>query len=163
VTVSDLMLGHYTTFEIRVLFDTFDVSAMLQPGTSNAIACTVANGWFGGADRMKMIPNAKEGNKGFIAMLNVKQTNGIRSRVGTNTANWTASLGPYDVAGVFEGVQYDAAKETTGWTLPNFAPTTPWQQATAFNDTWDSAKTILNPALVPPLRRTSFSLIPSIT
>lgn len=30
--VSDMMLGRYTTFEIRVLYDTVDVSMLLNPG-----------------------------------------------------------------------------------------------------------------------------------
>ena len=43
--VSDMMLGRYTTFEIRVNYDTLDVSSLLHPGQANTIACGVGNGW----------------------------------------------------------------------------------------------------------------------
>ena len=140
--VSDHELGHFTTFERRVLYDTWSVGHLLNlpvvagsktrggvptnnhndnnnnssgGAKNNALACSLASGFFGGYRTGR----AATGVKGLLAKLSVVYDDGTKVSdamvTSASSAEWSFALGPYTTAGVFESVEYDAALETVGY------------------------------------------------
>ena len=78
VLASDHAQGHATTFEVRTLYDTFDVLALLREG-SNGLGCSVARGWFGeGGGMGTMMNNTETRPKSLILKLSLRYKNGTR-------------------------------------------------------------------------------------
>ena len=145
--VSDLQLGHHTTSEARVLYDSFDVAALLVAG-DNAIGCQLAQGWYGAKQGA-----GHSGARAVRLLLSVAHPDGTRSLAGsTNASAWSRTASPYTTAGVFEGVAYDQRMAIEGWGLPGYAPAAPlWQPVPEFNA---SGLGPLSSALHPPIRKT---------
>ena len=82
--VSDLLLGHHTTSEARILYDSFDVAALLAPtggggrGDKNVIGCQLAAGWYGAKQG-----GGHTGARSIRLLLSVVHTDGTRSLGGT--------------------------------------------------------------------------------
>ena len=94
---SDHAQGHTTTFEVRTLYDTFDVLSLLREG-SNGLGCSVARGWFGeGGGMGTMMNNAETRPKSLILKLSLRYKNGTRVAVVSSAdGRWSATTsGPY--------------------------------------------------------------------
>lgn len=148
--VSDLQLGHHSTYEARVLYDSFDVAKLLGPASSNGhvIGCQLAAGWYGAAQGPR-----HTGTRGVRLLLSVSHEDGTRSLAGTtNATSWLRTAAPYTTAGIFEGIVYDQRMAIHGWNLPSYTPAAPlWQPVAEFNA---SSLGALTSALHPPIRKT---------
>eukprot|EP00937_MAST-01D_sp_MAST-1D-sp2_P002214 g2214.t1 len=164
--VSDHELGHFTTFEQRVLFDTYDVTDLLVPsGTSasaaevHAVGCALGSGWYGG----QKTGRPATGTKALLLRLGVTFENGtaaeaLVSGAGPASAAWSRADGPYEVAGMFEGIRYNATAETPGWTTAAYVEAehaaAGWTPATPLAGIALASVGIVRAARTPPVRRT---------
>jgi len=129
-----------------VLYDTYDVTSQLQPGT-NALALQLGNGWFNPylkwweSYRMQWF-----GSKRALLQLHIDYADGT-SDVIVSDDSWKTAPGPVLAACVFDGEFYDATKEMPGW------------DGTIFNDRgWRNANVVEPPGgvlvshIMPPIR-----------
>ena len=149
--VSDLQLGHHTTSEARVLYDSFDVTVLLVAGggnNNNAIGCQLAPGWYGASQGAQ-----RSGAKAIRLLLSIVHPDGTRSFAGsTNASAWSWTASPYTTAGIFEGIVYDQRMAIEGWRLPGYTPAAPlWQPVSEFDA---SGLGPLSSALHQPIRKT---------
>ena len=159
--VSDHELGHQTTYEKRVLYDVWGVGDLLLStggGNNNAVGCSLGTGFFAG---YYMGRNPPGGAKGLVLKLSVVYADGgkdgavLLSGAGSNvSAGWQRSDGPYTTAGMFEGVAYNASKETPGWTTAGYAGAG-WTAAQLLPAALLQTLGPLRPALIPAVRRTT--------
>ena len=148
--VSDVQLGHHTTYEARVLYDTFDVTALLGAGGRTfVLACELAAGWYG----ITAGPGHGAGVRGIRLLLSVEHPDGTRTLAGSTDAGvWRRTDSPYRTAGIFSGIMYDQRMAIQGWRLPGYRPTAPlWQDVAEFDAGHLGP---LTSALHPPIRTT---------
>ncbi|HUC82201.1 MAG TPA: family 78 glycoside hydrolase catalytic domain, partial [Flavisolibacter sp.] len=109
-----------TDYSKTVLYNTFDVTKHLRQG-KNAIATVLGNGRFF-AMRQNFKPQ-KWHTFGFPKMLlqlEIEYTDGTKQTVGTD-ATWKVTAdGPIRTNNEYDGEEYDATKELTGWNSAGF-------------------------------------------
>ena len=157
--VSDHEQGHATTFEARTLYDTFLVDPGLLQAGKNAVGCAVARGWYGEGGGMGTML-ISDYRRSLILKLSLHYRNGSRASVVSSAAadgpRWSTASGPYLDARIFSGVEYDASRETPGWTTASYS------EAASATVLWTKAEedpTVpptmeLRSAMTPFIRRT---------
>jgi len=155
-SVSDHEQGHTTTFEVRTLYDTFDVTDLIerQGAAANVLGCVISRGWYGEGGGMGTASD-KVYVKSLILKLSLHYQGGTRSTVVTAAdGSWSTATGPYLLARIFPGVVYDARRETPGWTSADFTPTSnvPWHPPV--EDTTVLPTMQLRSAMTPFIRHT---------
>ncbi len=113
----------WTPFGKRVLYDSFDVTKLLRPGT-NALTVTLGNGWFNPLPlRMWGRINPRKaltvGRPCLRAKLEITFGDGTKSTVASD-ASWKVAGGPLLRNSLYLGEVYDARKESAGWQQPDF-------------------------------------------
>jgi alpha-L-rhamnosidase len=109
----------WTVYDQRLRYQTFDVTAQLQPG-KNAFGAILGDGWFrgrigfGGGQR-----NSYGKSLALLAQLEVAYTDGSTERIVTDE-NWRTATGPILLSGIYDGETYDARLEKPGWSMPGF-------------------------------------------
>lgn len=116
----DRLAPGWTDYRKRVQYQTYDVTQWLTPG-ANALAVTLAAGWYAG-NIAWFGPHQYGDRPAFIGQLEVTYTDGSTDRVLSGT-DWRAATGPVTSADMMSGEDYDARRETAGWT--GAASTTP--------------------------------------
>eukprot|EP00035_Acanthoeca_spectabilis_P015620 m.312368 g.312368 ORF g.312368 m.312368 type:complete len:1248 (+) comp16402_c0_seq3:101-3844(+) len=151
--VSDIKLGHHTTTEARILYDSFDVTNIVSGFNSNTIACQLGAGWYGIPDGM-----GHTGARAIRLFLHVVHVDGSRFQFGTtNLSQWMVGPSPYTQAAIFKGIDYDQAMENSlsGWLLPDYPAFAPlWSPGTEFVPASGNELGRLVSALHPPIRNT---------
>jgi alpha-L-rhamnosidase len=107
-------------WDVRVLYNTYDVTPFLLAGQTNVVAIYVGLGWWG---HPAVPPQAKRfpfGPPTLRALLRVSIGGKVTS-IGTD-ATWMETQGPYQDDDIYNGVVYDAREETAGWTDVGFTP-----------------------------------------
>ena len=94
----------WTTFDKRVLYVTYDVTANLHPG-ANAVGVMLGEGWFK--------------SRALMLQMDIELASGKHVSV-TSGPSWKAKNGPIVSDSVWDGEVYDARLETPGWDLPGF-------------------------------------------
>lgn len=89
----------WTTYDKRVLYDTYDVTGYLQPGR-NAVAAMLGQGWF-------------KGNV-LLVQVNIELEGGEKVEV-VSDGSWKGMDGPIVANSIYNGETYDARLETPGW------------------------------------------------
>ena len=113
----------FTDFRKRVLYQTYDVTAMVHAG-KNVIGATLAGGW-------RSSPLLWSGIREFPgpdllrAQLVVSYTDG-RQSVLTTDRSWKAAEGPTESAEIYGGEMYDARRELRAWDTPSFIADRRW-------------------------------------
>jgi alpha-L-rhamnosidase len=135
----------WTTYEKRILYSTYDVTALLRPG-ANALGAMLGNGW--------AVPPARFGppivtrfkSPAFLLQLNIELEGGKTISVVSDTT-WKATHGPVVEDSIFDGEVYDARLEQPDWDMPGF------------NDaSWTAAQPAASPGgelsaqMMPPIR-----------
>jgi alpha-L-rhamnosidase len=125
--INGLKVGHqllapeFTDYRTRVQYQTYDVTRMLQRN-ENVIGVTLADGWYAGA----IFSHPDRGSYGFDrrmrAQLEMIYTDGTRETVNTDGSWEVLSNGPLRRASLYDGEDYDARLEPTGWNQPGYAP-----------------------------------------
>ena len=119
----------WTDYEKRVYYHAYDVTTMVREG-ANAIASTLADGWYAGYVGYKPERNHYGANPRFLAQLELEYDDGTTKTIATGP-DWKASLGPLLEADFLMGEVYDARREMPGW------------QAAGFDDAaWESVDVI---------------------
>ncbi|HZT29805.1 MAG TPA: family 78 glycoside hydrolase catalytic domain [Bryobacteraceae bacterium] len=128
----------WTTYEKRVLYSTYDVTDLLQPG-ANALGVMLGEGWFQ--------------SRALLLQLNVELEGGRKTEV-VSDGSWKGAAGPIVSDSVYDGEVYDARRETPGWTRPGF-DAGEWQPAAVVQ----APAGVLSAEMMPPIRKVD-TLVP---
>ena len=103
--VGDAVLNPgWTDFKKRILYDTYDVTRMLNDG-ANAVGVMLGHGW---SQSLQV-----------ILQLNVEYADGTTESLVTD-GSWKATNGPIVSDSVYDGETYDARLEKRGWAEPGY-------------------------------------------
>eukprot|EP01121_Diplochlamys_sp_Union-15-3_P007144 TRINITY_DN1797_c0_g1_i1.p1 TRINITY_DN1797_c0_g1~~TRINITY_DN1797_c0_g1_i1.p1 ORF type:complete len:940 (-),score=210.90 TRINITY_DN1797_c0_g1_i1:27-2846(-) len=116
--IGDHVLGPFTTFQKRVLYDTHDVTDYLS--FSNALAVELGAGWYAQG-------SVNVGPRTLLLQLNIQLKSGKNFTVVSDT-KWQGIQGPVTEDDIYVGETYDARLETPGWDRPHFN-STGWSSA----------------------------------
>lgn len=125
----------WTHYEKRLLYQTYDVTDLLQQG-KNAAGILVADGWYRMQNMYRGIEDVEsywgDGIKRVLAQIEIEQTNGLVFAVATDESWKVCTDGPILSARMYHGVYYDARKEKAveGWDMPDFKDES-WEPAVA--------------------------------
>jgi alpha-L-rhamnosidase len=98
----DVINPAWTTYNIRTLYSTYDISNLLVPG-ENVIGIMLGNGWYGHFKNQKRV----------IFQLQGDTSSGPIKIV--SDASWKTHSGPVTYDDVYNGENYDATLEIPGW------------------------------------------------
>ncbi|MBO5689780.1 MAG: family 78 glycoside hydrolase catalytic domain, partial [Lentisphaeria bacterium] len=135
----DHLAPGWTDYAKQIQYVTYDVTEYLQAGP-NALGVRLGDGWYCGlfSGRRRNI----YGSPAEVMMqLEYEDTQGILHQVVTEEG-WKCASGPTLRSSIYDGEEYDARKELTGWDLPGFDDSQ-WQ-VPAVGDTAENS-----PELVP--------------
>eukprot|EP01088_Endostelium_zonatum_P008986 TRINITY_DN2217_c0_g1_i1.p1 TRINITY_DN2217_c0_g1~~TRINITY_DN2217_c0_g1_i1.p1 ORF type:complete len:1125 (-),score=235.96 TRINITY_DN2217_c0_g1_i1:25-3231(-) len=104
--VGNAVLGTFTTFEKRILYDVWDVTYYLS--FENAIAVTLGNGWYSQ-------PSVNVGPISLKLALSITYTNGRTETIVSNLSSWKTHTGPIVANDIYIGETFNASMETPGW------------------------------------------------
>lgn len=128
VRVGDaLFTPGWTAYKKRLLYQTYDVTALLRSG-ANAIGATLGSGWYKG-DLAGWVGrrNLYGGRTGLLYELMVRYTDGRETTI-VSDESWKTSEGPILYSELYHGETYDARREQPGWDAPGFNDTD-WRPA----------------------------------
>jgi alpha-L-rhamnosidase len=108
-----------TSFDKRVLYSTYDVTAQLKQGR-NAAGVLLGKGWWSESPR-------------FLLQINVVFADGTTACI-TSDKTWKRSTSPITENSLYNGETYDARLEQAGWDMPGFD-----------DSTWGPAETVTSP------------------
>jgi alpha-L-rhamnosidase len=139
----------FTRYDRRVLYTTYNVTHMLQPGT-NAIGVMLANGFFNqySRDAWNFSTAPWRANPRLRAQLDIDYVDGTHAVLPTDTS-WRGSSGPVVHDGIRNGEAYDARQEKPGWDLPGYTAEG-WHAA----QTVDAPRGALRAEMVEPIKVT---------
>lgn len=148
-----------TDFEKRILYNTDDVAALLDPG-KNTLAVHLASGWYNeniafslwnNPDKKPNEKNKKSlsyGQPKFIAQLEIEYSDGSTKRVSSDQT-WLTHPSPILKEGIFSGELFDANKQLTNWNRKN-ANVTDWAPVKVLEN-WPTQALV--PQRLPPIRK----------
>ncbi len=116
---NDYFTPDWSDYNIRVYYDTYDVTDLVRANGANAIGGTLAAGWYAGAIGWQ----SRRFNYGtepkLWAQLEIELADGTRQIV-TTDGSWKTAFGPCVEAEFLAGEYYDARLEIPGWCEPAF-------------------------------------------
>ncbi|MEF2279382.1 family 78 glycoside hydrolase catalytic domain [Deinococcus sp. YIM 134068] len=117
--VGDALLAPgWTDYHTRVLYQTYDVTSLLQEG-DNALGAVLGDGWYCGYVGFRNERRHYGPRPRFLAQLEVHLDTGARVVV-TTDGSWTATTGPVRASDLLMGETYDARAELPGWDLADY-------------------------------------------
>jgi alpha-L-rhamnosidase len=139
----------WTTYPVRVLYSTFDVTSYLHGG-KNALGAMLGGGWavLGAGD----VP-APYKQPAFLLQVNIELADGKKVQVASD-GSWKTTQGPIVSDSVWDGEVYDARRELPGWDSPGFDDSA-WSAAQVL----EGSKGTLSAQAMPPIRVVD-SLVP---
>ncbi len=122
----DVLSPGWTKYDKTVLYDTRDLTPLLQPG-ANAIGLMLGKGMYrvDGGRYTKF--KGSFGTLMAIAQLHLEYQDGTSEVIATDD-EWRASAGPITFSCIYGGEDYDARKEPHGWNAAGFDDST-WRRA----------------------------------
>lgn len=120
------VMGAFTVFERRVLYDVWDVTPLLHQGC-NALGVALGRGWFNQS-------SIKAGPLCLWAYLSVEMPGGARQYFGTSTTpsgtlTFTSTPGPVIMDEIYLGEHFDATLIQPGWDSCTFSNASAWLPA----------------------------------
>ncbi len=110
---SDLFTPGWTSFNKRLQYQTYDVTAMLKE--KNALGVVLADGWYRGNLGWSK-KGAYYGNQlALLLQLQITYTDGSTETIGSDTSWKATTNGPILGSDIYNGETYDARLELTGW------------------------------------------------
>ncbi len=108
----------YTSYHNRILYQTYDVTALLQVG-DNAIGAVIGDGWWGGRIHLQS-RSCIYGNKHalFLQMM-IEYEDGTVDQL-ISDESFRYATGPILYSDLFIGEKYDARLEMNGWSKADF-------------------------------------------
>ena len=107
-----------TEFRKRLYYDTFDVTGMVRRG-ANAVGISLGNGWYNGDKRYWGWQKQWWGSPRAILQVELEYADGATARVVTD-ATWKTAFGPITFNSIYDGEDYDARLELSGWDRAGF-------------------------------------------
>ena len=108
-----LLTPGWTSYDTRLQYQTYDVTALLQPG-ENAIGAMLGDGWYRGFMGFSGNRNTYGDRLALLLQLVVTYTDGSTAVI-TSDGAWQAAIGPVQMSDIYNGEIYDARAETPGW------------------------------------------------
>lgn len=124
---TDEMTPGWTSYNRRLLYQTYDVTALLHSGTNRAGAMLGA-GWYKGVMGLTRARNNYGDRTAFSMQLTLQYDDGTTEIV-TTDASWQGTTAPVTFSEIYHGEEYDAALELPGWVdaaAPDAAPAGRW-------------------------------------
>ena len=115
----DILAPGFTDYEKRVLFQAYDVTALVRRG-DNVIGAMVGGGWCTAGLGGRLGACGAEPPR-VMVQLEVTLADGSLHKVITDTS-WHSHAGPIQSAHLYDGESYDARLELRGWDTPAGAP-----------------------------------------
>jgi alpha-L-rhamnosidase len=113
----EVLTPGYTSFQKRLQYQVFDVTAMLRRG-ANATGVILANGWYRGFNpNNRAKPDIQDLE--VLAQIEVTFTDGSTMVIPTD-ASWKSSTGPIVTSEILDGEVYDARLELPGWATAGY-------------------------------------------
>ncbi|RMI38703.1 glycoside hydrolase family 78 protein [Streptomyces triticirhizae] len=107
----------WTDYRHRVAYQAYDVTEQVRAG-ENALGFTLAPGWYAG--HIAWFGQRRYGElPSLLTVLEVTYQDGRVERVASD-GSWRAATGPWLVADLIHGEEYDARREAHGWDAPGF-------------------------------------------
>jgi alpha-L-rhamnosidase len=151
------VMGSFTVFEKRVLYDVWDVTPLVHPGC-NALAVALGRGWYNQS-------SIKSGPLSLWALLTVDTADGRRASFSTSVAaaaggaSWTSAPGPVVFDEIYLGEHYDARLVQPGWSACAFPNASAWRPAVRTrNATADAAFVAHAVSIMPDLELPAVSV-----
>lgn len=113
----------FTDFRKRVLYQTYDVTALVHPG-KNVMGAMLAGGWHSSPLLWSGVREF-DGPDALRAQLVVTYTNGRKTVLATDDT-WHGEDSATGSAEIYGGESYDARLAVPGWDLPAFAEERSW-------------------------------------
>ena len=138
----------WTDYRQRILYDTYDVTAMLKPG-ANAIGVLLGNGMF----NVARVPGRYSkfvgsfGPPQLTAELHLRFRDGTRQTLLTGS-NWQTTSGPIVFSSTYGGEDYDARRQPKRWDRPGRIASHDWSDAVVVSGPGG----VLRPDPIPPIR-----------
>lgn len=108
----DYFAPGWTDYNIRVLYQTYDVTSLLLIG-DNAVAALLGSGWYAG--HIASIGKHQYGTEPYLLFqLNIEYEDGTTERI-ISDESWKANTGPVLAADIIMGEIFDARREHFGW------------------------------------------------
>jgi hypothetical protein len=117
---ADVLDPGWTDYRRTVLFNRFDVTGLVKSG-NNAVGVTLGNGPYN-VLRVKGRYTKFAGSMGtpkLLAQLDVEFADGTKAQLKSD-GSWKTTRGPITFNHQYGGEDYDARRETPGWTEPGF-------------------------------------------
>lgn len=124
---TDEMTPGWTSYNHRLLYQTYDVTPLLHPGTNRAGAMLGA-GWYKGVMGLTRARNNYGDRTAFSMQLTLQYDDGTTEIV-TTDASWQGTTAPVTFSEIYHGEEYDAVLELPGWVdaaAPDAAPAGRW-------------------------------------
>lgn len=125
----DYFTPGWTDYNKRMQYLVYDVTDHLQPGV-NAAGAILADGWYAGYlgwDNRRFLYGDQ---LTLLFQLEVEYTDGTKVIIPSDP-EWKTTDGPLLQADIYNGETYDARREMSGWSTPNFDDQA-WQMAMRF-------------------------------
>ena len=126
---NDLFTPGWTSYNKRIQYQTYDVTALLQ--SKNSMGAVLGDGWYRGNIGWQNQRNYYGDKLALIAQLHVEYSDGTSENFGTSDS-WKASTGPIVFSDIYNGETYDANKEMPGWSTAGFNDSN-WGRAAVLN------------------------------
>ncbi len=126
--VNAVALPVWTSFDRRILEDSYDVTALLKGG-ANTLTLELGNGWWNPLPmkmwgRFNLRETLAHGTPMAKATLEMVYADGTEARIVTDEA-WQAAEGPVLRNSIYLGEKRDARRKATGWRPARLAPDVP--------------------------------------
>ena len=108
----------WTAYDFRFQYETYDVTGQLRSG-ANCLGAMLGDGWFRGRSGWEKRRNVYGKKLALLAQLIVRYTDGTQEIV-TSDENWKAATGAIVWSDIYDGEEYDARLEKTGWSVAGF-------------------------------------------
>ncbi|MEY4488270.1 MAG: hypothetical protein RIQ79_778 [Verrucomicrobiota bacterium] len=115
----DLLAPGWTDYRKTILYDSFDVTALLRAGSPNAVGIVLGNGMYRSLGGRYSKFTGNMGPQKAIAHLRLDYADGTTEIVGTDET-WRVAPGPITFSDVYGGEDYDARRAQKGWNLAGF-------------------------------------------
>ena len=125
-----------TNYDKTVLYDTFDVTALMHAGSRNVLGAELGRGWYGLTvpDEWYWQMADFHGVPRMLAKLAITYADGTTQTVVSDPATWRTQDGPTTFDSAYTGEKYDAriAQAIGDWTSPGYDASS-WRPATQLN------------------------------
>lgn len=116
---TDTLSPGWTVYRERLRYYTYDVTDLLTEG-ANALGAWLGDGWYRGRLGWRGgYRNVFGSDLSFLGQLEITYADGRRKTVSTD-GTWRAAPSPILRSGIYDGEDYDARRETPGWSIGSF-------------------------------------------